>query len=294
MFDLVIAVDWSAASSPGPPRPSPNRAWTAWGTRQDRPAPIYHRTRSSAIEQLTGLLASHRGTALVGFDFAFGYPTLDGGRSVLPVGRELCRMFGERLEDDANDRNNRFEVAAELNAQLAKSLGTPGPFWGRPAGHDDPRLPATKPKGSAIGDHRAAERYLHARGHRPQSAWKLAYAGSVGSQVITGLAAVHRLMTAPGLADRCRLWPFETDWSRDLGGGSTIVIAEIYPSLADHAAVDHPILDARQVVAQRDEILDANDPEELLAAPHDATGEEIKTAQRAEGWILHPRRLAER
>ena len=64
--------------------------------------------------------------------------------------------------------------------------------------------------------------------------------------MLVGLPALHRLLTHEELGESCRLWPFETAWDRDLSG---IVLAEIWPSLFDYAAVDHPIKDARQVIA---------------------------------------------
>lgn len=286
MFDLVIAVDWSAASSPGPKAPAQRRAWSAAGSSTERADAVYHPTRAHAIDHLVAALTQHTRTALVGFDFAFGYPAAPQG-PVMPTGRGLCAYFDARLNDAADDTNDRYELAAQLNDELAHRTGAPGPFWGTPNNHDDPRLPQKKPQ-SPLPEYRVVEAHLRSLGERPKSAWQLAYAGSVGSQVLTGLAAVHRLISHPRLAHRCRLWPFETDWSNQAIGptGDSIVIAEIYPALARHRRADHDIEDARQVIAQRDLILAANDPAGLLEPTPSLTTEQSHTAQHHEGWIL--------
>ena len=202
MFDLVIAVDWSAASKPGPVVPTSNRAWSATGTKRHRDDPVYHRTRAHAIDHLVGTLGEHHGTALIGFDFAFGYP-VDASGPVMPTGRGLCAYLDARLSDGADDANNRYALAGRLNEELAHRLDGPGPFWGTPNTHSDPSLTPTKPR-SPVPEYRLVETYLRSLGEQPKSTWQLAYAGSVGSQVLTGLAAVHRLMGYPSLASRCR------------------------------------------------------------------------------------------
>ena len=64
--------------------------------------------------------------------------------------------------------------------------------------------------------------------------------------MLVGLPAIHRLLTRPGVGARCRVWPFETGSDASLDG---IVLAEIWPSLFNFRAVDHPIKDAQQVIA---------------------------------------------
>lgn len=268
-FDLVIMVDWSADSQPGPVKPKPDAIWLAFGTSDDRPPPEYHRTRASCIERILELAASHRGSTLVGFDFAFGYPTLT--TTCLPAGRELCRFLAERISDDAGNRNNRFEAAQELNRSIAQACGwSAGPFWGRPAHLDLPDLPPTMPRDCSAPRYRAIEEQLRSDGKAVQSAWKLAYPASVGSQTLLGLPAIHRLLTHPDLASRAHLWPFEPRPN----GSSFVTIAEIWPGMLAHDHIEHEIRDARQVAAARDHFLGrvdlrVNDP-----------------AARSEGWIL--------
>jgi molybdopterin molybdotransferase len=60
----------------------------------------------------------------------------------------------------------------------------------------------------SVPEFRAVERLVRrTRRLAIQSAWKLYTTGSVGSQTLLGLPAVHRLLGA--LGDRARLWPFE-------------------------------------------------------------------------------------
>jgi hypothetical protein len=248
-----------------------------------RPAPRYFRTRLEAEAFIAGLLAEEPGAALVGFDFAFGYP-VDAG---LPGGRALCARLHGLIRDGADGANNRFEVAGILNREIQAAFGGgfDGPFWGHPAGHAYPHLAPTRPRPfpPRISDGRLIERRLAAR--RIQSPWKLFTRASVGSQTLVGLPAVHRLLTDPALAARGRLWPFETAWDGTIDDGS-IVIAELWPSLVDCRAQPYPIKDACQVAAVRDWAL--NSPDALarsLARPGDLTDEQERAAREVEGWI---------
>ncbi len=277
--DLIIAVDWSAASQPKPRKPSPDACWLAWGVRDDppgrRPPPEYFRTRSACEARLRDLVTAHRGPALVGFDFPLGYPLARDGSSVLPVGRDLCRFLADRITDDDANRNNRFAVAADLNRAIAARFGEPhGPFWGCPANRSfagDALLP-TKRVMAGVPEERAVERHVRAtRRLAIQSPWKLYTTGSVGGQALLGLPAVHRLLDT--LGSRGVLWPFETA-AHAPEITDAVIIAEIWPSLFDAGRVDHPIKDARQVVATRDALLNTEPLTRVLP-----------TIARCEGWI---------
>ncbi len=131
-----------------------------------------------------------------------------------------------QITDDAQNRNNRFEVAAKINARL-------GPlFWGRPAHLALPDLPTTKPP----AHHSIAERRLvETRVPRAQPVWKLYTTGAAGSQGLMGQAMIHRL--APSAA----VWPFQPL--------AQITLAEVYPSLLARAVKADPaqIKDEAQV-----------------------------------------------
>jgi hypothetical protein len=262
-----------------------DRCWVAWGGAGGRrPAPRYFRTRPDAEAFIFGLLAGEPGPALVGFDFAFGYPA-DAG---LPAGRALCAKLDGLIRDEADGANNRFEVAGILNREIQAAFGGgfDGPFWGHPSGREYAHLSPTRPRPfpPRISDGRLVERRLTAR--RIQSPWKLFTRAAVGSQTLMGLPAVHRLLTDPALAARARLWPFETAWDAAIGGDN-IVIAELWPSLVDCTRQPYPIKDQCQVAAVRDRALD--DPAALAAAlarPADLTDEEDRTCRDREGWIV--------
>ncbi|HLI13518.1 MAG TPA: hypothetical protein VKY65_18145 [Alphaproteobacteria bacterium] len=280
LFDLVVMVDWSAASRPGPPKETADQIWIAWGTRRGRPAPVYCRTRREAENRLHDLLRRCAGNALVGFDFPNAYPQGSG----LGGGRLLARRLSALIEDGADNRNNRFAVAAELNFALG---APPGPFWMCPKGAAGPALTVKRPPFAhrAYGEHRLVERHLWARRKYPHTVWKLGGAGSVGSQTLLGLPVLYRLLTAPDLAERSWLWPFETNWDESLDG---VIHAEIWPSLFPFAEQPHAIKDARQVMAVRDLLLDAdgNRLRTWFGAPACLSATERRICRDEEGWIL--------
>jgi hypothetical protein len=224
------------------------------------------------------------GLALVGFDFAFGYPAEAG----LPAGRALCARLAAMVRDRPDGTNNRFEVAGLLNREIQATLAGDfdGPFWGHPAERDYPHLRPKRPRPfpPRIPDGRLVERRHGSRGI--QSPWKLFTRGAVGSQTLVGLPAVHRLLTDPALAARARVWPFETAWDRTVGE-DTIVIAEMWSSLVDCSRQPYAIRDQCQVAAVRDWALDR--PAALargLARPAGLTDEEERIAREIEGWIV--------
>lgn len=220
----------------------------------------------------------------MGFDFAFGYPAEAG----LPAGRALCARLAAMVRDAPDGTNNRFEVAGLLNREIQATLAGDfeGPFWGHPQGQTHPYLSPKRPRPFPlrIPNGRLAERRHGARGI--QSPWKLFTRGSVGSQTLVGLPAVHRLLTDPALAARARVWPFETAWDRAIGE-DTIVVAEMWPSLVDCSRQPYAIKDQCQVAAVRDWALDR--PAALargLARPSDLTDDEERIARETEGWIV--------
>jgi hypothetical protein len=288
LFDLIAIVDWSAAATAGPKRPHPDRCWIGWGTPEARPDPLYFRTRTDAVAFLRGLLADTAGPALVAWDFPHGFPQGSG----LGGGRNAAARLAALIEDAPDGANNRFEVAAGLNRELGRA---PGPFWGCPAPLASPHLSDRRCafEGRGFAEWRLADALLRRRGTGIQSVWKLYTRGSVGSQTLLGLPAIHRLLTDPALARRSRLWPFETGWDTELAG---IVHAELWPSLADHAREPYPIKDARQVAAARNWALDLDGAGELrqwFARPSGLSETEAAACLGEEGWILNaPRDLA--
>jgi molybdopterin-guanine dinucleotide biosynthesis protein B len=226
LFDRVLIIDWSAASAPSPTRPAPDAIWIGEASAAGESV-AYFRTRHAAEAALRDRLAGDD-RVLVGFDFPMGYPAgfarrLTGADSA----RAVHDWLADRIEDAPDNRNNRFAVAAAINARL----GGPGPFWGCPAAAAGPHLsPRRNADYAALGlsERRAVERTVT----RAQPVWKLYTTGSVGSQALMGLPVVRRL----GLP----VWPFDAPAPR--------MVAEVYPSLlAGPVAREGGIRDAAQV-----------------------------------------------
>ncbi len=283
MFELVIAVDWSAASVQGPKRETKDRCWLAWSRQGTRSLPEYFRNRAACMERIADLLRSCNGPAFVGFDFPFGYPSGSG----MGGGRTAAAKIAALLTSKEDDSNNRYDVAKQLNSDFFRY---PGPFWGCPKNQSGSHLPTNKPTYShhPFEEWRIVENYL--RVEKKQSTispvWKLAYPGSVGSQTLTGMKALYDFASLPEFSSRVRMWPFDTQWEADLEG---IILTEIWPSLNDHDRYDHQIKDARQVLACRDWFLDSEktgDSRHLFKAPDWLTANEREKCFEEEGWIL--------
>ena len=170
--------------------------------------PEYARTRRDAVERLCAFIAGELDAGrrvLAGFDFPFGYPAgvaerLTGRASAFAVWDWLA----ERIEDEPDNANNRYEVAQTING-LWKGIG---PFWGRPRQWSQfTAIPTTekertcRPRERRIADLRAIG---------AKTVWQLAYSGSVGSQVLVGLPALKRLLGDPRIGGRGAVWPFDT------------------------------------------------------------------------------------
>lgn len=265
-FDSVAMVDWSGGNDTGP-RPRKDAIWIGAvldGVEQD---PIYCRNRQVAFDQLLLLcdqeIAAGR-RLLIGFDFPFGYPK---GFAKAITGRDdplaLWAWFAEALQDSP-EGNNRFELAGKLNTRFPGI----GPFWFNGSATDIPDLPR---KGRARDGHGLPERRaveMQAKG--TFTCWQMGGAGGVGSQVMTGIALLHRLRAArPGLLS---VWPFEPD-------NASVRLVEIWPSLiADRVTAESdPIKDRAQVRLLARAV--AGLPASRLHAMLDVDAPE-------EGWIL--------
>ena len=276
-FDSLIMVDWSARSKPSPVKPNKDAILASYWPCLNPRVPLYFRTRMQAFQAIvewvqTEISAQRRG--LLGFEFAFGYParfaqSLLGANSVFAV----WDWLSGRVTDAADNANNRFQIAAEVNACLPGV----GPFWGRPSHLKIDGLPE---KGSLREGHGMAERRLvETIVPSAHSVWKLFTIGSVGSQVLMGLPYLVQLRAEFGKA--ISVWPFETP-------DTPVVLAEIYPSLPVIGAQDHPgafvTPDARQVDAPSTYYSDLIDRGEIDNALNRVCLPEV--VRREEGWIL--------
>lgn len=240
-------VDWSAAARPVSGSDS---IWWALLRRTDDGVRMTRRenpkTRDDATATLADVLADLAEAGertLVGFDFPFGFPVGTAERLGMPglPWRHMWQEVADLLEDSPDNANNRIDVAERLNKRLS---GEAFPFWGnvREEAREFLRRRGRRPHGE--GD-LAEWRMCDKRAKVNSSVWQLTGAGSVGSQVLTGIPRVLQLRTDPRLAMISHVWPFETGLAHD--PRPHIILAEVYPSLV--APEDEPdtVKDARQV-----------------------------------------------
>lgn len=332
LFDTYVMVDWSARSEKSRKKPKKDAIWWAvhplgdarpWFTELGRKkrvdchdsvsylgagVQVYEQTRHMAIENIQEFLLqiAKKRRVLVGFDFAFGYPTgfaeaITGKPCALELWSALSVSGHSKndkivISDKEDNKNNRFAVAAELNKRV-KPKEQPGPFWGHPIKSAQQHLgvkygnPYSHGEAWPFGFEMLRETEKRASGTK--TVWQLLGNGSVGSQVLLGIPALHKLRTTLGPA--CTVWPFDTGFSIPRkGDGPRIVIVEIYPSLLGKKkdiepwmyAVDdrEEILDQAQVRlnAEAFSLLDARGGlEKLFRIP-----EKDRGVQKEEGWIF--------
>lgn len=234
-FDRVAVVDWSSAATPSPAQPAADAIWIGLAGEGVEQA-SYYRTRAAAEAALHELVAAERAAGrrlLIGFDFPLGYPAGFAGRLTGSAqARAVWRWLAARISDAPDNANNRFAVAAAINAQF----GGAGPFWGRPASAELPDLPPVKAVDYArlgLQERRLVEQLVP----RAQPVWKCYTTGSVGGQALMGLPVIHRLANLPGVG----VWPFDAP-------DTPVVLAEVYPSLlAPQVAALGGIRDQAQV-----------------------------------------------
>ncbi len=280
LFDSYIIVDWSASNTP---KRGKDSIWIgAAGAVEILENP---RTRAAAIDSLAKILAREadaRRRALVGFDFAFGYPC--GTARALGLPGDPWRSMWSRLrgaiEDDEKNRSNRFQIAAQLNRELS---GGRGPFWGCPKRWEHACLGPRKVDASPadLPDFRICEK----RTRGPQPVWKLFTAGAVGSQALVGIPRVAELHGH--LAGRAAVWPFETGLKVPVG--RQVVLAEVYPSLARLSPTPGQVKDSQQVQALARLFAAWDCAGELapyFAGPRTLTSEQRRIVEDEEGWIL--------
>ena len=227
--DPIVVVDWSASSRPTLGRDS------IWVAVRDAAGlrTVNLPTRRAAEQHLRALLGTAPGDeVLLGVDFSLGYPA--GTASALGLTgvpwRATWSLLSELVVDGPANRNNRFQVAAELNRRLT---GGPAPFWGVPRAAATATLGPTKPADPGpVGEWRQVEQRLRELRFRPFSTWQLLGAGAVGSQSLVGIPVLERLRR--GAARPLRVWPFD-DAGREPG---TAIVAEVWPTLFGHDRAD--------------------------------------------------------
>jgi len=307
LFDAYIAVDWSARSSPSRLLPTRDAIWV--GERFTDASrgeilldPHYFRTRQQAgnyIQQRLRVHVAERRRAFVGFDFSFAFPAgfaASLGYTGSEPWRWIWSLLSDSIQDDDANRNNRFQIASDLNARCGSN--TPGPFWGCPPANATVTLSPTMVRQFrypySAGTELNLERTRLTEHVLPgvQSTWKLYGAGSVGGQALLGIPVVKRLRDDPAFAGVSRVWPFETGFSTTPTPsiGPSILHAEIWPGVVrDRLDRVFPIRDQAQVHAYVTWLADLDrrgELGELFANAGDGTVEGNRRCIREEGWIL--------
>ncbi len=249
------------------------------------------RTRADALEYLAALISADLKDGrrvLAGFDFPFGYPAgvaqhLTGEASA----RALWRWMAKQIEDNPDNSNNRFEIAAAIN----RSFPGIGPFWGRPRQWDFPDIPIRETSRTCRHLHPAERRIADSHVTSAKTLWQLAYTGAVGSQVLLGLPALVRLLEDPLIRGQGSVWPFDTGLSAPQD--CAMVLAEIYPALVMRAVGKETskddIPDRVQVLTCAATFSELDRRGELEPLFHARTGlnsGESHQIVEEEGWIL--------
>ena len=259
-------VDWSANSRP---KKGADSIWISdafgWSVNPS--------TRAEAMQLIQE--RTREGHWLVAFDFPMGIPF---GVCDFQDWRALWQTIAAGLQDGQNNQNNRWELAAFLNQQHQ------GRFWG---------VPQVRPHLSSKRVHEAGDwewRVGDPRG--AQSAWKLLGVGSVGSQMLTGIAHLERWRQQD--PSSFAVWPFEASDAR-------IVVSETWPSHQVFAAAQQSVRDQRPS-AVRDEVqtqgtaavLQSAAASEALMDLGRLRQEAMATPQGPGGWRLSPEVRAQR
>lgn len=220
---------------------------------------------------------------LAGFDFAFGYPAGTAERLTGKADwQALWRAIALRVQDGPDNTNNRFEIAASWNRDYFSDGAR---FWGRPQKLVLEHLSETKPAAPTTPPLAFRQSEHHAKGAK--SVWQLAYAGSVGSQSLLGIARLSAFLDQHPDRNKIAVWPFETGFSTAFQ--QPVVLAEIYPSLFEVALTEGDVKDAAQVrrVAEEFARFDAAGVLGVLfARPLTLNDAQLGTALKEEGWVL--------
>lgn len=293
LFSAYVIVDWSAASKP---TTGADSVWIGVLKRDVRFRMAFESynpsTRNEAEKRLALILDDLKKRServLVGFDFPLGFPRGFAAALKLPGDqpwRAAWNQLDRMVKDKADNTNNRFGAASEINRRLT---GGPFPFWGCP-----PRDTLTTLQPKKVRPHGPEDlpefRHADLAAKGAASIWKLYYNGSVGGQAILGMPAARRIKLAAGEA--ARVWPFETGFKAlteaDLAGVD-MVLAEVYPSMLKAPVLPGEVKDLTQVrtTAEHFARLDeANKLGQLFAPPKGAAADVVLDAEREEGWIL--------
>ena len=296
LFESYVMVDWSAASKPATGADS---IWIGALTPDSRLKLTFKATnpptRAKAIEELTELLnrCLKRGDrVLVGVDFPLGFPA--GTSEALKLkgepGKSLRDFLLKEMKDKPDNTNNRFALAARMNRLISDG---PFPFWGCSKKDELTTLSVKKTREHGKGDiaefRIVEEAALAAKKARPQPVWKIAYAGAIGGQAMTGIPAMERLREKfPAL----KIWPFDLPLAKldsEALADTRVVVAEVLTTLNATNQQASEIRDEAQVrmlceaLAERDV---SGKLATMFAGEAKLSDKQKAAVSAEEGWIL--------
>ena len=292
LFNAYVIVDWSAAAKAGvgadPIFIGVMKRDVRFQLRFESFAPA---TRAEAEKQLNAILddrKKHGDRVFLGVDFPLGFPRGLAEALKLPGApwQAVWDYLDKMVKDKADNTNNRFGVASEINR---RATGGPFPFWGCPPRDTLTTLQPKRPHDHGPGD--LPEFRFADQAVKGASIWKLYYAGAIGGHAILGIPLVKRLKKAKG--DALKVWPFETGWKAvaeaDLEGVQALA-AEV--SLALQPVTPQPgeskeLAQVRGLAERVARLDEAGKLGAAFAAPKDMAEAIQAEAEQQEGWILN-------
>jgi hypothetical protein len=292
LFNAYVIVDWSAAAKAGvgadPIVIGVMKRDVRFRLSFESFAPA---TRQEAEKQLNLILddrRKHGDRVFLGFDFPLGFPRGLAEALKLPGApwQAVWDNLDKMVKDKADNTNNRFGVASEINRRTTDG---PFPFWGCPPRDTLTTLQPKRPHDHGPGDlpeFRYADQAV-----KGASIWKLYYAGSIGGQAILGIPVLKRLQKAK--AEAFKVWPFQTGWKAvaeaDLDGVQ-VLAAEVSLLLQPAAPQPGESKELAQVRGLAERVARLDEAGKLgaaFAAPKGLPEAEVATAETEEGWILN-------
>ena len=290
LFTAYVIVDWSAATKAGTGADLIQIGVLKRDVRFRLAFESYAPATRAEAEKRIGLilddLKKKGERALLGFNFPFGFPRGLAGALKLPgePWTAVWDFLNKMVKDKADNTNNRFGVAAEINRRTTDG---PFPFWGCP-----PRDTLTTLQPKRVHEHGAGDlpefRYADLAVKGP-SVWKLYYAGAVGGHAILGIPVLRRLQKTRAV----KVWPFDTGWKAiaeaDLEGTEALAV-EVQLSLIPTPPLPGEAKELALVRGMAERIARLDETGKLGAAfapPKDVPEAEAEAVQHEEGWVLN-------
>ena len=296
LFDSFVIVDWSAAShAEDRPRqhldlPPCDRDGAE--TLLENP-PTRHAREDAARANCSRMRRRAASACCSGSIFRSAIPPASprGSGSPAPPWRAVWDEIAALLEDDENNRNNRFDGRRRVQpARVRRRVSV----LGLPGAASPTNFSARSTITATPRDGLAEKRLIDTWMVGAQPCWKLAYTGSVGSQALTGIPVVRALRDDPRWADRARIWPFETGLAAARCGadrvrrGLAVLVAAYRRRLG-------PPKDKAQVRTVAAHFRRADRTGELarwFAGDPDLTAEQRRIVETEEAWTLGVMRRA--